>query len=153
MGFKEKIESRIKLSEEELSRSEDMYVRGYYYFSLFMGRSALEIILKAKCLSDNKIRPSGTNDLFSLAKQTTLELNEELETFLNKLSILYFEPPIKYFIEFDDNKKLTAINFEQPFKSLKEVNDELYTKEFTYDKLVRIKSLLNWIKEQIPAYN
>jgi len=153
MGFKEKIESRIKLAEEELSCSEDMYERGYYYFSLFRGRSALEIILKAKCLSDNKIRPSGTKDLFSLAKQTTLELNEELEIFLNKLSKLYFEPPVKYFIEFDDEKRLTAINFEPPYKSLKEVNDEFYTKEFTYDKLVRIKSLLNWIKEQIPAYN
>ena len=107
-----------------------MYNTKRYNWSLFLGHLMIEKLLKAYYIKTQKIYPQKTHNLFKLAKDCKLELNDE--------KILHLTT-------------LTAFNINARYDDYKRSFHKKCTPEFTEKWIVIIKELRLWIKKLIKS--
>lgn len=115
MNKEEVINYWISQSKRDIKTASDLYVTGHYDWCLFMWHLAIERLLKAKIVIQNK-SPLYIHDLTRLAKEADITLNKELIERLNEI---------------------TSYNMEARYDNIKFTFYKKATKEYA-DKWVRI---------------
>ena len=105
-----------------------MYDTHRYSWSLFLGHLTIEKLLKAYFVKVKKDYPPFTHNLLKLAKDSGLELSDELKINLTTI---------------------TAFNLNTRYDDYKRSFQKKCTPTFTLDWVNKIIKLRLWIKEQI----
>jgi len=127
MDKKEAIDYWITQSERDIKTASDLFNTSHYDWSLFMWHLAIEKILKACIISQNK-QPLYIHDLYRLAKEATIELNPEIIAELNEI---------------------TSYNIEARYDNIKLAFYKRATKEYTTKWTIICKTIYSHIKEKI----
>ena len=128
MGIKEQIQYWVECAERDLPVAEHLFQKGDYAWCLFIGHLVLEKLIKAFYVRDNHDIPPKTHNLVQLVEATSLDLSTEQKEFL-----------------FLANKfNLEARYPDQKFSFYKQCD-----KEYTRDKLRKIKEMYQWLISRI----
>jgi HEPN domain-containing protein len=114
----------INTAEKDFSTMLHLYESEDYHWSLFMGHLVIEKLLKGLYISKIDNNPPRIHDLLRIAKQSKIDLNEELE---------------------DDLDTITTFNISARYPDYKESFYSKCTYEFTTSNINKIKELRKWI--------
>ncbi len=115
-------------SDDDFDTMVAMYDMHRYSWSLFIGHLMIEKLLKAYFIKVNEDYPPFTHNLLKLAKDSELELSEELKINLTTI---------------------TAFNLNTRYDDYKRSFQKKCTPAFTLDWVNKIKKIRLWIKGQI----
>lgn len=115
-------------SDEDFDTMMDLYQSKRYNWSLFIGHITLEKILKAYFIKTNNISPPFTHNLLKLAKESNLELTEEIKLQLSTI---------------------TAFNINTRYDDYKQSFYKKCTAEYTKIWIDHIIDLRSWIEKLI----
>ncbi len=107
---------------ENLFKSKD------YHWSLFIGHLALEKLLKAYYVKKKDSHVPLIHDLYRIAEQAELFLNDEQKDFLDEV---------------------TRFNISARYPDYKQKFYKKSTKEFTEKNIKKIKEFRQWLKKEI----
>ncbi len=91
MDLAEKIDYWLDIAEYDLKTSGAMLHTSRFLYTVFMAQQALEKLLKALYLKENKEDPPFTHNLLYILKGTSLDCTTEQKEFLNRLTAYYIE--------------------------------------------------------------
>lgn len=115
-------------SDDDYDTMIAMYDTKRYSWSLFLGHLIIEKLLKAYFVKAKENYPPFTHNLLKLAKDSELELSEELKINLTTI---------------------TAFNLNTRYDDYKRSFQKKCTPAFTLTWVNKIKEIRLWIKEQI----
>ncbi len=98
MSQKELIKEWVKFAENDLKDAEILFDQKSYQNSSWHCHQAIEKILKAIILKQEK-RIRKIHDLIELLRETGIKLPEELQSFLEELNLYYLPPRYPDFAE------------------------------------------------------
>ncbi|TVQ96679.1 MAG: HEPN domain-containing protein [Desulfovibrionales bacterium] len=102
---------------------------GHYTWSLFIGHLVLEKLLKALFVANVDIEVPRIHHLLKIAKDAGLKLSVDQENFL---------------------LEVTTYNIKARYPDYKQRFARKATREFTQAKVVQIKEMRKWLKQQLP---
>ena len=107
---------------------ESLFSNGHYLWALFVGHLVVEKLLKAYYVKKKDISIPRIHNLTKLADMAGLEISYEQKLFLDEV---------------------TVFNLEARYPEHKQRFYKLATKEFTEDKIARIKEVRQWLLQLI----
>ena len=117
-----------KSSDIDFRAMEHLFEKKDYSYALFFGHLAVEKILKALYVENNKEHAPPIHNLLRLANLTGLSLDKEKT---EKLIVI------------------SSFNIEARYPDLKRSFREKCTKEFTFKQIRTIKEIYKWLTEKI----
>ena len=118
----------IKEADEALTVGEHLFEKGDYSYTLFFGHLALEKLLKALYVENNKEHAPPLHNLHRLAKMAKLALDEDRKK---------------------DFLTITSFNIEARYPDIKRSFRKKCTKEFTQEQMEIIKEIYQWLKKMM----
>lgn len=118
----------ISSSNQNFQTMENLLETKDYSWSLFIGHLVIEKLLKAIYIKKIQKHAIFTHDLLRLADKIELELNNEQMDWLDEISTY--------------NLNARYDNYKQDFQ-------KMCTKEFTFERINRIKILQLWLIKQL----
>jgi HEPN domain-containing protein len=125
MTIDEQVKYWMELAEQDLPVAESLFEKKHYMYCLYLGHLVLEKTLKAYYVKTLQKTPPKTHDLLKLSEATSLNLTEEQEEFLNRV---------------------TDFNIESRYPDYKSNFYTLCTKEFTSENFNKIKEFYGWMQ-------
>jgi HEPN domain-containing protein len=116
----------IKEAEEALTVGEHLFEKEDFSYALFFGHLALEKLLKALYVENNKEHAPPLHNLQRLAKMAKLSLDEDRKK---------------------DFLLITSFNIEARYPDIKRSFRKKCTKEFTQEQMETIKEIYQWLKK------
>jgi HEPN domain-containing protein len=120
----------LESAEYDLETAQDLFDKKRYSWCLFLGHLVLEKVLKAIYIQANQELPPKTHDLYALASKVNIELTEDQQDFLHKV---------------------TFFNIEARYPDYKASFYKVCTKEFTEEHFQKIKEYFQWLKSQLTS--
>ncbi|MCI5115236.1 MAG: HEPN domain-containing protein [Candidatus Electrothrix sp. AW2] len=132
MNIEEHIQYWLESAEHDWETAENLFTAKKYDWSLFIGHLVLEKILKAVFVQKNNNKlPPKTHNLLRLAEQSRIELSEEQEMLLDRVS---------------------EFNIETRYPQYKNEFYKKCTSEFAEEYFRKIEEMAAWLKSRIqPA--
>jgi HEPN domain-containing protein len=127
MEKKDAIGYWVAQSGRDIATATDLFVTNHYDWSLFMWHLAIEKILKACIISQDK-QPLYIHDLYRLAQEAHIELTPELIAELNEI---------------------TTFNIEARYDNIKLAFYKKATKEYTTKWISICQAIYQQIEEKI----
>lgn len=118
----------IDTSEDDFKTMISLYDSKSYNWALFLGHISVEKLLKAYFVRKFKKHAPLTHNLYRLAEQCEIELNNEYSDWFDKI---------------------TAFNLNARYDDYKREFYALCTAEFTKSWIEKIKLLRSWIKQML----
>jgi HEPN domain-containing protein len=118
----------IELSDDNYKSMINMFNAKEYMWSLFVGRLAVEKLLKAYYVRVKEKKVPYIHDLYKLALECGVELSEDQK---------------------DALQYITLFNIQARYEDYKRDFYKKCTKEFTIKNIERIEELRKWLKEKI----
>lgn len=118
----------IKEADEALTVAEHLFEKEDYSYALFFGHLALEKILKALYIDNNKEHAPPVHNLQRLAKLAKVALAEDRKK---------------------DLLKITSFNIEDRYPDIKRSFRKKCTKEFTQEQMEIIKEIFQWLNKMM----
>ncbi len=118
----------VTSSDEDYDTMIAMYNTKRYSWALFLGHLTIEKLLKAYFVKKKEDYPPFTHNLLKLAKDSKLELSDDLK--VNLITI-------------------TAFNLNTRYDDYKRSFQKKCTPAYTLVWVNKIKEIISWIKEQI----
>jgi HEPN domain-containing protein len=118
----------VQLSDDNYKSMINMFNMGEYMWSLFVGHLALEKLLKAYYVKGIEKKVPYIHDLYKLAMECNLELNEDQK---------------------DSFQYITLFNIQARYEDYKRDFFKKCTKEFTVKNIKRIEELRKWLKKKM----
>jgi len=118
----------IDTSEDDFETMISLYDSKSYNWALFLGHISVEKLLKAYFVRKFKKHAPLTHNLYRLAEQCEIELNNEYSDWFDKI---------------------TAFNLNARYDDYKREFYTLCTAEFTKSWIEKIKLLRSWIKQML----
>jgi HEPN domain-containing protein len=115
-------------ADEALDVTDHLFEKKDYSYALFFGHLAVEKMLKALYVENNKEHAPPIHNLLRLANLTGLSLDKEKS---EKLIVI------------------SSFNIEARYPDLKRSFREKCTKEFTLEQIRIIKEIYKWLTEKI----
>lgn len=115
-------------SDKDLAVMESMLTSGHYTWALFVGHLALEKVLKALYAKRVEIQVPRVHHLLKIARDCGLHLTCDQEDFL---------------------LEVTTYNIRGRYPDYKHSFSRKATREFTTNRIEKIKETWQWLKEQI----
>ncbi len=115
-------------AEEALNVTEHLFEKKDYSYALFFGHLAVEKMLKALYVDNNKEHAPPIHNLQRLAKLAGLSLNEDR---IEKLILI------------------SSFNIEARYPDIKRSFRKKCTEGFTIEQMQIIKEIYKWLKEMI----
>lgn len=115
-------------ADQDFTTMEHLLETKDYSWSLFMGHLVLEKLLKAVYVKRNQKHALFTHDLLRLSDRLALDLTEEQIDWLDEISTY--------------NLNARYDNYKQDFRNI-------CTKEFTAERIDRIKTLREWLIQKL----
>ena len=129
MTIAEHIRYWLDSAEHDWETAENLFTAKKYDWSLFIGHLVLEKILKAVFVQENNNKlPPKTHNLLRLAEQSRIELSEEQEMLLDRVS---------------------EFNIETRYPQYKNEFYKKCTSELAEEYFGKIKEMATWLKSRI----
>jgi HEPN domain-containing protein len=117
-------------SDKDLAVMESLFASGHYTWALFVGHLALEKVLKAMYVKQVEVQVPRVHHLLKIARDCGLQLTSDQEDFL---------------------LEVTTYNLKGRYPDYKQSFSRKATSEFTAKRIVQIKEMQQWLKEQMAA--
>jgi HEPN domain-containing protein len=127
MEKKELISFWIESSDRDTRAMEDLFEKGHYTWTLFVGHLVIEKLLKAYYVVNIDIQPPLIHNLLRIAEKSKLELSEEQKDLL---------------------VTVTTFNIQARYDDVKREFYHKCSKEFTKIWINKIKGFRKWIINQ-----
>ena len=118
----------VETSDDDFNTMLILFREKSYHWALFMGHIAIEKLLKARYVKQNREHAPFTHNLYRLAELGGLEINEEHTVFL---------------------LKVTTFNINARYDDYKKEFYDMCTLEYTKEWIEKIKILQQWIKQML----
>lgn len=128
MNTDQSIEYWIKTSEDDIVVMHHLFQKKDYAWSLFIGHLVLEKMLKALFIKVNMEIPPRTHDLVKIYLKAGLEQNPDILDFLDRV---------------------TQFNIESRYPDAKFSFQQMCTREFTEENIVKIREVHKWLKSRL----
>jgi HEPN domain-containing protein len=115
-------------SDDDFNTMLTLFRSKSYNWALFMGHIAIEKLLKAYFVKQNRNHAPLTHNLYRLAELGGLEVSEEYADWLDKI---------------------TTFNINARYDDYKKEFYRMCTVDFTNEKNSKIKTLQQWIKQML----
>jgi HEPN domain-containing protein len=128
MGQKEIVDYWMTEAEESLTVAEHLFEKRDFSYSLFFGHLAIEKMIKAILVKNGNTQVPRTHNLLRLAKAAQIELNNEQQSSLIRI---------------------TAFNLETRYPDYKKEFRKKCTQQFTRIELEKIREVAKWLKSKL----
>lgn len=127
-NFEKVIQHWILTSEKDYQTMHNLIKSKDYSWAMFLGHLVLEKLLKAHYVKKKRTHAIFTHDLLRLADRSGMELNQEMEEWLDEIS---------------------TFNINARYASYKQDFYRLCTKEFADMWLERIELIRKWLIKEL----
>jgi HEPN domain-containing protein len=130
MTKNEIIEHWLSSSNNDYRVVESLFDNGHYVWALFIAHLVLEKLIKAYYVKEKDDNVPFSHDLLKLAERSSLGLTDTQKIFLDEM---------------------TSCNISARYPDFKNRFYKKATKEFTQDKISRLKEFRTWLLEKIKS--
>jgi HEPN domain-containing protein len=129
MNQKDIIDYWVSEADEALDVARHLFEKEDFSYALFFGHLAVEKMIKAILVNNcNEQTPPRTHNLLRLAKEAKIEVNDELQSALIRI---------------------TAFNLEARYPDYKKEFRKKCTRQFTETELEKIMEVCTWLKSML----